>query len=52
MINGLVVEESERRGYAAPANARVADVTRQIEAGLLKPSPANLELALGAPARR
>jgi 2-dehydropantoate 2-reductase len=51
MINGMVVEESERRGYAAPANARVVEVTRQIEAGLLKPTPANLELALGAPAR-
>jgi 2-dehydropantoate 2-reductase len=51
MINGMVVEESERRGYTAPANARVVEVTRQIEAGLLKPTPANLELALGAPAR-
>ena len=37
MINGLVVEESERRGYAAPANARVAEIVRQIEAGTLKP---------------
>jgi 2-dehydropantoate 2-reductase len=42
MINGLVVEESERRGYSAPANARVAAIVRQIEAGALKPEPANM----------
>ena len=47
MINGRVVEESERRGYAAPANARVVEIVRQIEAGALKPAPANMELALG-----
>jgi 2-dehydropantoate 2-reductase len=47
MINGLVVEESQRRGYSAPANARVVDITRQIEAGALKPTPSNMELALG-----
>jgi 2-dehydropantoate 2-reductase len=46
MINGMVVEESERRGRAAPANTRIAEISRQIEAGTLKPSPANLELAL------
>jgi 2-dehydropantoate 2-reductase len=46
MINGLVVEESERRGYAAPANACIVEITRQIEAGTLKPTPANMELAL------
>ena len=45
MINGLVVAESERRGYAAPANARVVEVVRQIEAGALKPDPANMALA-------
>ena len=45
MINGLVVEESERRGYAAPANARVVEIVRQIEAGALKPAPANMALA-------
>ena len=48
MINGRVVEESERRGYAAPANARVAEIVRQIEAGARKPEPANMALALGA----
>src|SRR6185437_3482524 len=42
MINGLVVEESERRGYGAPANARVAAIVRQIEAGTLKPDVANM----------
>ena len=46
MINGLVVEESERRGYAAPANARVAAIVRQIEAGTLKPDPANMAKAI------
>ena len=45
MINGRVVEESERRGYAAPANARVVEIVRQIEAGTLKPAPANMALA-------
>jgi 2-dehydropantoate 2-reductase len=45
MINGLVVAESERRGYAAPANARVVEIVRQIEAGALKPDPANLTKA-------
>jgi 2-dehydropantoate 2-reductase len=48
MINGRVVEESERRGYAAPANARVVEIVRQIEAGTLKPAPANMALALGS----
>ena len=48
MINGRVVEESERRGYAAPANARVVEIVRQIEAGALKPAPANMALALGS----
>jgi 2-dehydropantoate 2-reductase len=46
MINGLVVEESEHRGRAAPANARITEISRQIEAGTLKPSPANMILAL------
>ncbi len=52
MINGLVVEESERRGRAAPANARIAEISRQIEAGTLKPSPANMALALARGAAR
>jgi len=46
IINGLVVEESERRGYSAPANARVAALVRQIEAGALKPDPGNLAKAM------
>ena len=49
MINGLVVEESERRGRAAPANARVVEIIRQIEAGTLKPVPENMALALASP---
>ena len=48
MINGLVVEESERRGYGAPANARVAEIVRQIEAGALKPGPSNMARVAGA----
>jgi 2-dehydropantoate 2-reductase len=47
MINGLVVAEASRRGYAAPANARVNDIVRRIEAGELKPQPGNLALAVG-----
>ena len=38
MINGLVVEESERRGRSAPANARVVEITRQIEAAGARPT--------------
>jgi 2-dehydropantoate 2-reductase len=45
MINGLVVEESQRRGYAAPANARIVEIVRQIEAGTLKPDAANMAKA-------
>ncbi len=44
MINGLVAEESRRLGYAAPANARIVEIVRRIEAGQLKPTPANMEL--------
>jgi 2-dehydropantoate 2-reductase len=46
MINGLVVEESARRGYAAPANARIVEIVRRIEAGTLKPDPANMTKAM------
>jgi 2-dehydropantoate 2-reductase len=46
MINGLVVEESARRGRSAPANARIVEITRKIEAGELKPAPENMTLAL------
>lgn len=45
LINGLVVEESEARGMAAPYNKVVADITQRIEAGELAPDPSNLELA-------
>lgn len=46
MINGLVVEESARRGYAAPANARIVEIVRQIEKGALKPDVANMAKAM------
>ncbi len=45
LINGLVVEESKRRGKSAPANAMVVELTRQIHAGVLKPDPSNMALA-------
>jgi hypothetical protein len=41
----LVVAESEKRGYAAPANARIAEIVQRIEAGVLKPGPDNLAFA-------
>ncbi len=44
LINGRVVEEATRRGRAAPANARIAELTRRIEAGNLAPSLQNLAL--------
>ena len=44
-INGLVVEEAERHGRTAPANAAIVEITRQIQAGTLKPGLANLQLA-------
>ena len=46
VINGLVVEESAKRGMAAPANAAIVEVTQRIYAGELKPDPANLKLAI------
>jgi 2-dehydropantoate 2-reductase len=46
LINGLVVAESEKRGYAAPANARIAEIVQRIEVGVLKPGPDNLALAV------
>jgi len=46
IINGMIVEESARRGVAAPANAAIVEVTRRIHAGELKPDPANLKLAI------
>ncbi len=52
MINGLVVEECDRRGRRSPANARITEISQQIEAGLLKPSPANLGLARAASLNR
>jgi 2-dehydropantoate 2-reductase len=45
LINGLVVAESARLGGAAPANAAIVEITRQIKAGKLKPDPSNLRLA-------
>ena len=46
LINGMIVEESARRGVAAPANAAIVEVTRRIHAGELKPDPSNLKVAM------
>lgn len=47
LINGLVVEESERLGKSAPANAAIVEITRRIHAGELTPERANMEIAKG-----
>ncbi len=46
LINGLIVEESAKRGMAAPANAALVEVTRRIHSGELEPDPVNLKLAI------
>lgn len=46
LINGLVAEESARRGQRAPVNSAVTEITRRIQAGELEPDPSNLERAL------
>jgi hypothetical protein len=40
-----VVEEFERLGKAAPANAAIVEITRRIQNGTLKPDISNLDLA-------
>lgn len=42
MINGLVADESRRRGGRAPANAAVAQMIASIEGRTAQPSPDNL----------
>ncbi len=51
MINGLVVERGADFGIPTPGNAAVAELTRQIHAGILEPSPANLRKAVQLMAR-
>ncbi len=46
LMNGWVVEEAAKSGLNAHANAAIVEITRQIEAGEIKPDPSNLELAL------
>ena len=43
-MNGFVAEESEKRGIKAPINKMVAEITKRIYSGELKPDPANLKL--------
>ncbi|MFB2555672.1 ketopantoate reductase family protein [Herbiconiux liangxiaofengii] len=45
-INGLVVDEQRRLGGSAPANERVVELARRIEAGSLVRSPENIGLLL------
>ena len=51
LMNGWVVEQAERQGWSAPANAAIVEVTRRIAAGELTPDPANIAVALAAEAR-
>jgi 2-dehydropantoate 2-reductase len=43
-INGLVVDAQRERGGSAPANEITVRIARRVEAGELKPEPANLDL--------
>jgi 2-dehydropantoate 2-reductase len=43
-INGLVVQEQERLGGAAPVNAWLVELSRRVERGELKADPSNAEL--------
>jgi 2-dehydropantoate 2-reductase len=45
-INGLVVREQERLGGAAPVNARLVEISRQVERGELAADPSNADLLL------
>ena len=45
-INGLVVDVQRARGGSAPANERVVELARRIEAGELERSPENIALLL------
>ena len=45
LINGLVVDESDKLGRRAPVNAAITEITRRIQAGELAPDPSNLALA-------
>jgi 2-dehydropantoate 2-reductase len=47
-INGLVVSRSTRLGRKAPVNGAIATLAARIEAGTLKPEPANLALLLAS----
>ena len=44
MINGMISEESNKKGKATPVTDVLVDLTRQIHAGDLKPDSANLDL--------
>lgn len=45
-LNGYVVAMGQKAGIATPANARVVDLVRKIQAGKLAPSADNLRSAL------
>jgi 2-dehydropantoate 2-reductase len=44
MINGLVVEESEKIGKYAPYNAAMVEIGAMISSGEISPKPGNIEL--------
>jgi 2-dehydropantoate 2-reductase len=44
MINGLVAEESHKRGRPTPVTDALIELTHEIHAGRLKPDAANFEL--------
>ena len=46
LINGYVAEEGRKRGIPTPANETMIEMTRRIHAGVLKPDPSNLPIAL------
>ena len=43
-LNGLVAKKGRAAGVPTPVNEAIADLTKQIEEGVLKPNPANIEL--------
>lgn len=43
-LNGLVAKKGREAGVPTPVNEAIADLTRQIEEGVLKPDRSNIEL--------
>lgn len=45
-MNGLVVAKGREAGVSTPVSAAVVDMLHQIDAGMVKPGPANIDLVL------